>query len=382
MSELKQRLIKLANLESTYPHILSCYFRVRDGANSRVKECLIALKNRVAEIENVLSGDTRARQFLKREVEVASRLLEQDIPQGVTGMAFFIRAGEVIERFDTAFAFDNQIAYRRVPHIAQLAFMDEELEPFMVVALDSRNARIFDVALGVNGGTAAAVKSDVHGRIHAGGWSQMRFQRHIDNQKREHLEDVVHHINALVKKLNYKRIMLAGPEKTTSQLAEMLPPAVRKRVIERTTLDARHTTEKEIVDGALKYFAEAETAEENEKIRRVRVEIHSTRMAIAGLDGVIHALQHGQVHELLLAHDINEKGVECTECGAIYHGSGVRTGKCPACDAPHEKLKDIELREWFTRKALTYGVKLEFIKVADFKATLGPAAAMLRSPFA
>ncbi|MCK6439418.1 MAG: hypothetical protein L6Q71_04375 [Planctomycetes bacterium] len=377
MNDLRSRLKKLANTESTYPHILSAYFSPRQGSRDRRKEVKIFIKNRVAEITSVLSGDDRAKIMLRREIDTLEHIIDQEVPQTTNGLAVFIRGGEVFERFDASFAFENQLAYRRVPHIAQLAFMSEELEPFAIVTLDSKHARIFDMALGVVSDPKAQVESEVHRRIHSGGWSQTRYQRHIDHQKREHIDDVVKQLTALVARFNYKRIMLVGPAASTSRLLELLPKNVSSRVIERKALMSR-ASDNQIVEEALRYFTEAENAEEAEKVRRVRVEIHSSGMAVAGVDNVVRCVNHGKVHELLMAADLDVKGEECTECGAIVTGRGHST--CPSCDAPKDRLKDVELREVLTRKSLQYGFKLEFVKNGEMKGALGGIAALLHSP--
>lgn len=378
MSDFQSRLKTLASMESTYPHVLSVYLRLREGNQDTSRAADIFVRNRASEIESVLSGDSRAQTFLQRELKALEHILEQDLPKGAHGLALFLRNGDVVDRFETPFEFDNQLAYRRVPHIAQLAFMDEELEPFLIVALDSRNARIFDLTLGVLSGQGE-VSTDVHRRIHSGGWSQMRFQRRIDNQKREHLEDVSKQISEIIERFNHKRIMIVGPDKTTSQLMELLPKKVSQRVIERKALDSK-ASEKDIIEESLQYFARAEDAEEVEKIRRARIEIHSTRMAVAGIDQVLKYLTRGQAYEILLSPDFNERGVECSACGGINHGQAGSVGKCPSCDATNGSLKDVDLREFITRTSINYGIKLEFVKHPDFKRTLGNAAAMLYSP--
>lgn len=379
MSDLKARLKELSAIESTYPHVLSVYLQVKEGGTARLKACKIFMKNRISEIQQALKHDSKARSNLEKEVAVVERVLGQDLPKSTQGIALFIRGGEIIDRFDANFPFEDQVAYRRVPHIAQLAFMDEELEPFLIVALDSRNARVFDITLGAAGQASAEVHSDVHRRIHCGGWSQMRYQRAIDHQKREHIEDVVAQIKDIVDQWNHKRIMVIGPDRTTSQLLEMLPANLRKRVLDRKALDAK-ASEKQIVDEALKALTEAEDVEEGEKLRRARIELHSSRMAVAGLSNVWRHLSRGQVFELLLSHDFKETGIECQSCGAVNINNGHVHTTCPSCDAQNGDLKDVDLRELFTRTALKYGSRIEYMKIPEFKETLGSAAAMLYSP--
>ena len=379
MSDFKARLKELATIESTYPHVLSLYLRVKEGGNDRLKSCKIFLKNRLSELNNALQNDSKARQHLEREVAVAERILSQDLSKTTQSLALFIRGGEIIDRFEATFPFEDQVAYRRVPHIAQLAFMDEELEPFLIVALDSRNAKIFDITLGASGQTSAEVRSEVHNQVRSGGWTKMRYQRAIDGQKREHLDDVVAQLKSIVEQWNHKRIMVLGPDRTTAQLLEMLPADLRKRVLDRKSLDAK-ASEKQIIDLALESFSKAEDEEEGEKLRRARIELHSTSMAVAGLENVWRCLSRGQVFEILLAHDFQETGVECSTCGAVNINNGHVHSTCPSCDAGGESLKDVDLRELFTRTALQYGARIEYIKLPEFRETLGSVAAMLYSP--
>lgn len=380
MSELRDRLKQLANTESKYPHIFTGYFRVREGGKERKKEALIFLKNRVSEIEAVLAGDSKAKQGLHAEAAVARQILEQDVPQSTQGLALFIRGGKVFERFDTSYRFEDQVAYRRVPHIAQLAFMDEEMEPFLIVSVDSRHAKIFDVALGsVLDSHTAEVSNNLETRITSGGWSNMRYQRRVEAHQKEHLDEVAAQVSQIVRQWNHKRIILVGTDKTTSALREALPADVKRRVVERASLDHK-ASEKKILEESLRHFAKAEEDEEAEKLRRARIEIHSSGMACAGVNQVIRALNQGQCHEILMWHAFQERGIECTACGEVTVGGASRAGTCPSCDADQSHLKDLDLREFITRRAINYNVQLDYIKNPEFRTTLGNVAALLHSP--
>src|SRR5690606_23334096 len=121
----------------------------------------------------------------------------QDVDSNVIGLAVFLKGGEVIERFETSIPFEDQVAYRRFPAISQLAFIGEEFEPYAVVHLDSRSARIFEIALGelVD---SSDIRNEVHRRIHRGGWSQMRYQRSIEGEKLAHIKEVANELTELV----------------------------------------------------------------------------------------------------------------------------------------------------------------------------------------
>ena len=371
--DLKGRLQTLATLESQYPHVLSVYLRCRDGGRDRRKENLIFIKNRAAEIERVLGDDKRGLDFLREGLAQVELIRKQDLNNNVIGRALFLQGGKVIDRFETSIPFEDQMAYRRFPFVSQLAFIGEEFEPYAVVHLDSRSARIFEIALGelVD---SSDIKSEVHRRIHRGGWSQMRFQRGIEGEKHAHIQEVAQALTDLVGKHRYKRIVVVGPDKSRSILRDCLTPDVARRVIDGERVDSR-AADHELLQTAVDYFRTAEDTEENTKVERVIREIHSSTMGVSGLEDTLTYLARGQAYEVLLPADLKMQGAQCNACGMIFKE---QSSTCYACDS--KDISGVDLKEVVTRTAVKFGTKLEFIKDHDFKTKLGGAAALLRSP--
>lgn len=371
--ELKARLQTLATLEAQYPHVLSVYLRCREGGRDRRKENLIFIKNRAAELERVLGDDKKGIEFLRKGVAAAELIRNQDLSPSVIGLALFLKGGDVIERFETSIPFEDQVAYRRYPFISQLAFIGEEFEPYAVVYLDSRSARIFEVALGELVDTSD-IRSEVHRRIHRGGWSQMRYQRSIEGEKHNHVQEVADTLADLVSKHRYKRIVLVGPDKPRAILKNALTPDVARRVIDGERVDSR-AADHELLQTAVDYFRKAEDEEETAKMDRVVREIHSSTMGVSGLEDTLTYLSRGQAYEVLLPSDLTRQGSHCNACGMIFKDP---TKTCHACES--KDVVDVDLKEVVTRTAVKFGTRLEFVKNNGFKAKLGGAAALLRSP--
>lgn len=371
--DLKARMQSLATLESQYPHILSVYLNCRDGAKDRKKENLIFLKNRASELERVLGDDKKGIEFLRKSLAQAEMIREQDLDNNISGLALFIKGDEVIERFDTTISFEDQMAYRRFPFISQLAFLSDEFEPYAVLHIDSRSARIFELAMGelVD---SSEIQNEVSRRIHRGGWSQMRYQRGIEGEKQAHIKEVADELADLVKRRNYKRIIVIGPDKTRSILNECLNSDVQKRIVDGSKVDSRAADNK-LLETAVEYFKQAENEEEEAKVDRVVREIHSTTMGVSGLEDTLTYLARGQAYEVLLPHGLSRKGAQCETCGMIFK---TPTDICHACES--KEIHEVDLAEAVTRTAVKYGTKLEFVKTGDFQSRLGGAAALLRSP--
>ncbi|MBX3459893.1 MAG: host attachment protein [Planctomycetes bacterium] len=371
--DLKARLQTLATLEAQYPHVLSIYLRCREGGRDRRKENLIFIKNRAHELERVLGDDKKGIDFLRKGVAAAELIRNQDLSPSVIGLALFLKGDEVIERFETSIPFEDQVAYRRYPFISQLAYIGEEFEPYAVVYLDSRSARIFEIAVGELVDTSD-IRNEVHRRIHRGGWSQMRYQRAIEGEKHGHVQEVADTLAELVSKHRYKRIVIVGPDKPRAILKNALTGDVARRVIDGERVDSR-ATDHELLQTAVDYFRKAEDEEETAKMDRVVREIHSSTMGVSGLEDTLTYLARGQAYEVLLPADLARQGSHCQNCGMIFKDP---TKTCHACES--KDVIDVDLKEVVTRTAVKYGTRLEFVKNNGFKAKLGGAAALLRSP--
>ena len=371
--DIKSRLQTLATLESQYPHVLSIYLRCRDGGHDRRKENLIFIKNRASELERLLGDDKRGLDFLRAGVQQAELIRKQDLSPSVIGLALFMQGDKVIERFETSVPFEDQVAYRRFPFISQLAYIGEEFEPYAVVSLDSRSARIFEIALGELVDTSD-IENEVHRRIHRGGWSQMRFQRGIEGEKHAHIQEVADALAALVAQHRYKRIVVIGPDKSRSILTSCLTSDVARRVIDGERVDSKIADHK-LLQTAVDYFKKAEDEEESAKMDRVIREIHSSTMGVSGLEDTLKYLSRGQAYEVMLPADLKISGSQCNDCGMIFKE---QTSGCHACDS--KNISGVDLKECVTRTAVKFGTKLEFVKNHEFQKKLGGAAALLRSP--
>ena len=79
------------------------------------------------------------------------------------------------------------------PMLRQLARLDEDYTNALLVLVDSRAARIYEVVLG---GFLAETEfaSEVPGRHKQGGWAQARYQRHVQEHIDRHYKEVAAYI--------------------------------------------------------------------------------------------------------------------------------------------------------------------------------------------
>src|SRR3989440_322535 len=76
------------------------------------------------------------------------------------------------------------------------------------------------------------------GRHDQGGWSQSRYQRHIEKVVQDHLRDVAELLARQVRRLRGARVVLVVSEETRAELEEELSHEVKNALIGWTSADA------------------------------------------------------------------------------------------------------------------------------------------------
>jgi peptide chain release factor subunit 1 len=136
--------------------------------------------------------------------------------------------------------------------------------------------------------------------VAAGGWSQARYQRHVENFDVRHAREVVDTLDRVAREERIAQIVLAGDEPMLSTLRGALPKPLAARVIDAVSLDA-NAPEHEVFRATLAAVHVQDAITDAEKVERLVNEYRAGGLAVVGLDEVLDALGRGQVDELLLA---------------------------------------------------------------------------------
>ena len=97
------------------------------------------------------------------------------------------------------------------PHLYPLARLHDQYCRYAAVLIDNQHAHLFVFGLG-----RLLAKEELTGtktnRTATGGWSQARYQRHVDNFHLQHYKEVVEALDRLAKDEELDKIVLAGDE--------------------------------------------------------------------------------------------------------------------------------------------------------------------------
>jgi peptide chain release factor subunit 1 len=162
------------------------------------------------------------------------------------------------------------------------------------------------------------------GRHDQGGWSQARFQRHIDKLVQDHLKDVAELVDRQVRRLRGPRVIVVASEETRAEFEDELTNDVRKAVIGWTTADA-HATPAELLEVVEPLLESWRGEQETRAVERWREEAGRNGRAAAGWGPTLEAASDGRVELLLFQDGVERPAWECPACGRV----GSEGGACP-----------------------------------------------------
>ena len=122
---------------------------------------------------------------------------------------------------------------------------------------------------------------DTPGRHDQGGWSQARYQRHIEKLEHDHYKSVVEEIEDRFRRLGRPRIVVVCSDETRAELQEALPAEIADAIIGWTNAEA-HASGAELHEIVKPFVEEWRAAREAEVVERWREEVGKGARGTAG----------------------------------------------------------------------------------------------------
>jgi peptide chain release factor subunit 1 len=176
---------------------------------------------------------------------------------------------------------------------------------------------------------------DTPGRHDQGGWSQARYQRHIDKLVHDHLKDVAEVVDRQLRRLRRPRVIVVASEEARAEFENALSNEVKKAVIGWTTAEA-HATPAELLGEIEPLLETWRGQQETEAVERWREEAGRNARATAGWGPTLEAASDGRVDLLLFQDGANRPAWECPACGRV----GADGGACPLDGTAMEQRRE------------------------------------------
>lgn len=304
-------------------------------------------------------ADERARRALRREEENILMFLEEWKPHGRALVIFACRPDDIWETVELDVMVPTFVSVDTTTHTSLLARVIDEYPRMAVALLDGDTARVYLSEQGREE-QLATVSSDIPGRHDQGGWSQARFQRHIEFHGAKHLQKVAELIERLYYEQPFQRLVLVGIHETVSEIKRMLSEPVRRRVIGDFSVDFKKENDEEVMERARRLAEEQERATEKALVRSVIDGAQAGGQATVGMEPTIDAVSQGRVRTLVVADGVTKDGSLCENCGFF---APRRFEACPVCSGRTERLTDV----------VEYATEQAYLSGADVNTVFGEA---------
>src|SRR4051812_23154617 len=313
------------------------------------------------------------RESYDRDVQRIQSWVGENLRPSANGVAIFACAGA--DDFFEAIQLNAPVKEHRLyvyhqPHLYELARLTDSYPRYAAVVLDSQLARIFVFALGGTVGEAQ-VEGESRNRHQAGGWSQARYQRHVDNQRQQHAKETVAALDRIVREEGIGHIVLAGGEVSVPLFRDELPQHLQEKLVEDVLRLDITAPEHEVLEATLDAMISEDRREDADQVRRAIEGYRSGGLGVAGLGPTFGALIRGQVDDLLISEEFETRHAE-----PVPRNSPLIPPEL-AIQLP-EEVEQVDLADELVTRAKGTGATVSFIENPTYLADVDGVAGLLR----
>ena len=371
---LREQLDRLTAFEPGDAPVVSLYLDLRTNEHGR-ETSDVFLRKVFADRPRMLKGD--ARKSFERDAERIRTYLESDVRKSTNALAVFACAArdDFFEAVQLTVPIDQHWLFiGSVPHLYPLMRVNDQFPRYAALIVDTNSARLFVFGLGATE-AQQEVKNVKTRKTSMGGWSQPRYQRHIENFHLQHMKEVVEVLDRTAREESLNHIVLACDAVAKPLLMEQLPQHLAAKVIDVMALDMK-APEHRVLQETLDVLRQKDADTDAEQVQRMIDAWHAGGLAVVGPEDTLRALEMGQVEELLIAASPSHlrRPSELTADMAsapVDIDSSAPTGG-------HEDSDRHRLADHFVVHAHRSAARVRFVEDEQLLADVGGVGALLR----
>jgi peptide chain release factor subunit 1 len=278
---------------------ISLYLNTEPNETGK-KDFDVFLKKQLSDHAAVMEeGSSRRESFEALSQKIRDHA--DTIDPSTRGAAIFAREGDFFRTFEFEIPFEENRMYMfDRPYVFPLVRLIDQNPTFAIVSADTNSANIYVIK------RAEVIRRDeIHNtktnRTEVGGWSQARYQRHIDNFHQQHAKEVIEELDKIVSGDRIDYVVFAGDEAVIIPLLrDAMSDELNKKIVATIPLNV-DTPQHELAEAASEAIAEAVAQSEKEKIEHLFEVNYDDGVGVTGFEKTLAALFNGQVQELYLS---------------------------------------------------------------------------------
>jgi peptide chain release factor subunit 1 len=176
---------------------------------------------------------------------------------------------------------------------------------------------------------------DVPSQHDQGGWSQARYQRHIERIVQQHLKSVAQEVDKRARRAGGLQMVVVAPEEMRGEFESALSAEAREAIVGWATAEA-HAGPNELAAVARPLLDAARAREDADAIARWEEAHGRGERAAAGWAETLEAASDSRVDVLLLEEASPRQAWRCPQDGRAF----AEGGTCPLDGADLERVED------------------------------------------
>jgi peptide chain release factor subunit 1 len=313
------------------------------------------------------------REALKHDIERITNWFADGLDRqgGVRGVAVF---ADGLDSFWSTVELPDPVADSvRIAgelYLAPLARLVGRSDGVLVAAVGRERGQVFKL----EGGQLLEIADDtedVPGRHDQGGWSQGRYERHIDEIVERHWRRVAETLDRCLRMRHGARVVLVGADDMRSDFESILSNEVKGSLLGWTTAEA-HADGPQLLEASRPVLEAWWDKREAELIDRWREEAGKNGRASTGWEQTLEAASDGRAEMLLVQDGVDEPAYQCPRCGRAQ----ISNGSCPL-DGTTLEARESGL-DLAVHQTLAHGGTVQVIRVRRDLEPVGGVGALLR----
>ncbi|MBE6487523.1 MAG: peptide chain release factor 1 [Methanosphaera stadtmanae] len=385
MYEVKKTLKELEDKKGRGTELVSVYIP-HDKQVSDVRKQMV---DEIGQSSNIKSKQTR--KNVQSAIEVIIQRLKLFPQPPEKGLVMFVgmipKGGPGTEKMETYVFEPPEPVQTYIYHCDSQFFLEplkqiiEYKEVYGVLVLDRKEATIATLR-GKRQDIIKTLTSGVPGKHKAGGQSQRRFDRVIEDEAHKFLKRIGNHTNEAYLPIGdeLKGVLIGGPGHTKNDFVEgdYLDYRIKDKVI--NIVDTSYTGDfgiREVIDESTDTLEEMDIMREKKYMKKfLSGLISDSGLSTYGENQVRQNLQMGAVETLLLSENLksNRQTYQCPSCDTIEvittkQHQNPPEKQCPNCNEKMNIIKTQETTEELIELAEEVATEVEMISIETEEGT-------------
>ena len=342
-----EKLRELADLRPGNARVLSLFlnldpteFATPPARGSEVRSLVDQAERSAKELKESGSLTPEEQKALRDDIDRAREWFNNGDfdAKGAHGLALFVSGpADLFDVVKLPRPVQTNVVVDDSPYIEPIADLGSR-KRWGVLLVSRRNGRILR---GTTDGFREVdqVWDDTHGQHDQGGWSQARYQRSVEEEKKDHVRAVLDVLFEHHKRAPIDCLLVGCAEELYPDVQQYLHPYLKERLIGRFDVDVENTGPEAVAKAAAPKMEAHESQSERDALDRLIEGVRSPDgRGVSGLEDTLGALNEQRVEKLLINFGFNEAGTQCPQCGSVYTAY---VDSCPADGTPTEKRDQV-----------------------------------------